>query len=152
MARITSTNEAPAPDGPVSQRKLLLPRSGIQLEGRDLVRRTTDKNEISRHSLAEIDSLELSTVVYPSTITLGLGLLGTAVAARLWIESSLWSWAGCTVASLVGVLLLLGCWAPSLRLGVNGDTMEYPLLDAPADCKGFVVSVEGVRRQMHAPD
>ena len=152
MTTTAATSETPTPDGGVKECKLLLPKSGIRLEGNDLVRRMADGSEIARHPLREINSLELSTVVYPSAVTLGFGLFGTAVAARLWVEQPLWSWAACIVASLVGVLLLVGSWAPSLRLDVNGDTMEYPLLDAPQDCKGFVVSVKGVWRQVGASE
>ena len=152
MTTTTATTETPTLDGALKECKLLLPKSGIRLEGNDLVRRVADGSEIARHPLQEISVIELSTVVYPSAIALGLGFLGTAVAARLWVEQPLWSWAGCIVASLVGVLLLLGCWAPTLRLDVNGERMDYPLLDAPQDCKGFVVSVKGFWRQTGASE
>ncbi len=137
VATPTSTEQAPS----LTNTHLSLPRSGILFEDGVLIRRTSEGTVIARHPLEEISGLQLVKSFSFSTMAVGIAVGALAVASKVYIESSWWSWVVGIGLALLATCLILGSWGQNLRIESGGAVAHYNLYDQAEDCQGFVLSL-----------
>ncbi len=121
--------------------KLTLQKSGLILEDGALRRETGDGKLVARHELEEITDIRIVKQLDGVSLLLGIGLAAIAVIAKIFIESSGWSWGVSSVVAILAALLIVGSWGVKLRLESGESVVHYNLFDLDEDNEGFVFSL-----------
>jgi hypothetical protein len=134
---LASTPEVPLPAGEPS---LLLPKSGLAVEGGALVKRNKQA-VVAWHPLESIRSASMRHRFDPFAAILAVVAIAVAILCKAFIASPALSWS--LFSLFAGVALIGGlCSFPSkLTISTAHGEVHYPLLEATDEITGFYLTL-----------
>lgn len=119
-----------------------LAKSKLAYEDGHLTRLNDDGSVAVRHPLHSVRSVSLRTRFSFSTLMVvivvaGLGAIGWFFAPWTWLQ-----WTSVILVEGFALIGLTGCFEHLLVVEIGSGSVEYPLLDDAANCKGFLLAIE----------